>query len=174
MSLSKKLRFDIFKRDSFTCQYCGKTPPMVVLEVDHILPKASGGKDEIDNLTTSCFDCNRGKGSRELSTLPQKTSEKMELMAEKEEQYIAFKRLQKKVQKRIEKEILEVEKIYSESFPDWCFSESFKLSVKKFINNIGLIEVKEAMIKACARCIDDENTLKYFCGICWNKIRGDE
>ena len=34
--MSKKMRFDVFKRDGFQCQYCGSTPPSVVLEVDHI------------------------------------------------------------------------------------------------------------------------------------------
>ena len=36
--ISKKTRFDVFKRDSFTCQYCGKSAPDVVLQVDHINP----------------------------------------------------------------------------------------------------------------------------------------
>lgn len=44
-SISKKLRFEVFKRDSFTCQYCGKMAPDVVLEVDHINPVASGGEN---------------------------------------------------------------------------------------------------------------------------------
>ena len=37
-AISKKLRFEVFKRDSFTCQYCGKSAPDVILHVDHILP----------------------------------------------------------------------------------------------------------------------------------------
>ena len=61
MALSKKRRLDVFKRDSFQCAYCGKTPPNVVLEVDHIIPKSKSGSDDIDNLITSCFDCNRSK-----------------------------------------------------------------------------------------------------------------
>jgi 5-methylcytosine-specific restriction endonuclease McrA len=48
--MSKKLRFEVFKRDSFTCQYCGKTPPLVVLEVDHIHPVSKGGSCGMDNL----------------------------------------------------------------------------------------------------------------------------
>lgn len=67
MSLSKKLRFEVFKRDSFTCQYCGEMAPGVVLEVDHIHPKSKGGEDDILNLITSCFDCNRGKRDNKLS-----------------------------------------------------------------------------------------------------------
>ncbi len=66
-SISKKIRFEVFKRDSFTCQYCGKTAPNVVLEVDHIEPVSKGGTNDILNLVTSCFDCNRGKSDKKLS-----------------------------------------------------------------------------------------------------------
>lgn len=65
-ALSKGRRFDIFKRDSFTCQYCGRQPPEVVLEVDHIRPVAEGGTNEELNLITACEDCNRGKGKKLL------------------------------------------------------------------------------------------------------------
>lgn len=67
MSISKRLRFEIFKRDGFTCQYCGTRPPDVVLEVDHIDPKSNGGGNDPINLLTSCFDCNRGKAHRVIS-----------------------------------------------------------------------------------------------------------
>lgn len=67
VSLSKKTRFEVFKRDGFKCQYCGKSAPDVILEVDHILPVCNGGDNEMLNLVTSCFDCNRGKSGNELS-----------------------------------------------------------------------------------------------------------
>ena len=66
-NLSPKTRFEVFKRDKFTCQYCGRTAPDVVLEVDHINPVASGGTNDMMNLVTSCWECNHGKGARELS-----------------------------------------------------------------------------------------------------------
>ena len=44
------------------CQYCGAAGPKVELEVDHKIPVSRGGTDDIDNLTTACFKCNRGKG----------------------------------------------------------------------------------------------------------------
>ena len=60
--LSSKLRFDVFRRDKYVCQYCGACGPKVELEVDHVIPVARGGTDDMNNLKTSCFDCNRGKG----------------------------------------------------------------------------------------------------------------
>lgn len=64
--ISKKNRFEVFKRDSFTCQYCGQSAPDVILHIDHISPVAGGGDNDIMNLITSCVDCNLGKGAREL------------------------------------------------------------------------------------------------------------
>lgn len=66
-AISEKTRFEIFKRDSFTCQYCGIQPPQAVLHIDHIIPVASGGTNVPENLITSCQSCNSGKGARSLS-----------------------------------------------------------------------------------------------------------
>lgn len=66
-SIRKSVRFEVFKRDAFTCQYCGAKAPDAVLQVDHINPVANGGTDDILNLITSCQDCNYGKSDRTLS-----------------------------------------------------------------------------------------------------------
>ena len=68
-SLSKRTRFTIFERDSFTCQYCGNRPPDVTLQLDHIHPFSEGGEDTEENLTTSCMDCNAGKSNRVLGAV---------------------------------------------------------------------------------------------------------
>jgi hypothetical protein len=65
-TIPKKLRFEVFKRDSFTCIYCGRRPPEVVLHADHRIPEAGGGETTILNLVTSCLDCNLGKGATPL------------------------------------------------------------------------------------------------------------
>lgn len=65
-AIGKKARFEIFERDNFTCQYCGKTPPEVTLHVDHIIPVYEGGTNDPENLRTSCSDCNLGKGKKTL------------------------------------------------------------------------------------------------------------
>lgn len=83
-SLSKGLRFDVFRRDGFTCQYCGRQPPDVVLEVDHILPVAEGGTNDILNLTTACQDCNRGKGKKLLDRPPRPDADLLWLESQQE------------------------------------------------------------------------------------------
>jgi 5-methylcytosine-specific restriction endonuclease McrA len=85
-ALSKKTRFEVLKRDRFTCQYCGakaadtllsvaelETPDAaadpdaaVRLHVDHIIPRALGGADHVANYVTACEACNLGKGARRL------------------------------------------------------------------------------------------------------------
>jgi hypothetical protein len=65
-AVGNKLRFEVFKRDSFKCQYCGRSAPDVILNVDHLHPHAKGGDANILNLVTSCFECNSGKSDRML------------------------------------------------------------------------------------------------------------
>lgn len=63
MAVSKRLRYEVLKRDNHTCRYCGATAPDVVLTVDHVTPVALGGTDEPSNLVTACKDCNAGQPS---------------------------------------------------------------------------------------------------------------
>lgn len=69
MSLSVRTRFEVLKRDEFTCQYCGRKSPEIVLEVDHIVPVAGGGADDVINLRTSCWECNSGKSDKPLNEI---------------------------------------------------------------------------------------------------------
>lgn len=64
MAVTKRLRFEILRRDGFRCTYCGSSPSDgAELHVDHVVPQALGGTDDPSNLTTSCADCNAGKSS---------------------------------------------------------------------------------------------------------------
>lgn len=86
--LSKKLRFEVFKRDSFRCQYCGGAAPDVLLRVDHIKPVKDGGTNQITNLITACEDCNQGKGARTLDdqSALSKQRRQLEALNERREQ----------------------------------------------------------------------------------------
>jgi hypothetical protein len=61
------VRFDVFRRDNFTCIYCGRGSPDVTLHCDHKLAHSKGGSDDKENLVTACEDCNFGKGAKSVS-----------------------------------------------------------------------------------------------------------
>lgn len=173
MAITKKIRFEVFKRDGFACAYCGRTPPIVTLEIDHIEPKAKGGKDHIDNLIVACFDCNRGKRDIPLETLPNKITENLDILKEREEQLREYRRLVSKIERRLKSDIDEVDSAFSESFPDRCLSDSFRnVSVKNFLQKLPKHIVIDAMRKAGVMAQNSDHATKYFCGICWNIIKG--
>jgi hypothetical protein len=67
-TISKRTRFEVFKRDAFMCQYCGLTPEHgAVLVIDHRHPVARGGTNAFSNLITACHACNSGKGAVPLA-----------------------------------------------------------------------------------------------------------
>ena len=69
--MTKKLREHILKRDNYTCCNCGNSitkEPNLLLEVDHIVPIAKGGRTEESNLQTLCWRCNRAKGDKILTS----------------------------------------------------------------------------------------------------------
>lgn len=170
-AISKKTRFDIFKRDDFTCQYCGQKPPAVVLEVDHVMPVSKGGDNEKENLVTSCFDCNRGKGAGVIDGSYINASDRLEEMREREEQLKAYERALKAKRRRIEKSINKVSDIFSDNFKGWSLTDMPRRSIKKFLEYLPESEVEEAMHIACDRKVRDA-VFKYFCGVCWRKIKG--
>lgn len=57
-------RVNVMTRDGFTCQYCGERPPRSQLNLDHVVPRAHGGRSTWENVVASCLDCNRRKGGR--------------------------------------------------------------------------------------------------------------
>lgn len=92
MSLSKRTRFEVLKRDGFSCRYCGATAIAGLLEVDHVIPVAEGGLDVPENLVAACLDCNRGKSAVPLDESrlsPGRTTEAMLEHAEQMRAYLA-------------------------------------------------------------------------------------
>lgn len=170
-SLSKKMRFDVFKRDGFQCQYCGSTPPAVVLEVDHIHPVSKGGKNRIDNLISSCFECNRGKAAGVLTVAPQTVIDKAAVIAEKMEQLRAFERLQRAKRKAEEKSIDQVEEAFCDYYDGFHFANNFRESIRRILQHMMVYEVIDAMHLACKKMDNKESALRYCCGICWNLIK---
>ena len=61
MTVSKRARYEVLRRDDFTCRYCRSKDGE--LHVDHVTPVSLGGSDHPDNLVAACKDCNLGKAS---------------------------------------------------------------------------------------------------------------
>lgn len=172
-SISKKTRFEVFKRDSFTCQYCGAHPPGVILHVDHINPVALGGKNHMDNYVTSCQPCNSGKSATSLSQVPQSLKDKAAEVAERELQIKGYQRVMDGKRTRIDAESERVRAIYEQHNPGYTLNASAMVSVRKFIEEIGVHAVETAMERAHTRGAGPAtDQFKYFCGICWNIIKG--
>ncbi|MDF0552292.1 HNH endonuclease [Kamptonema sp. UHCC 0994] len=54
----------VFDRNKYQCQSCGKTFLETQLTIDHIIPLARGGTNDISNLHTLCFTCNQKKSDK--------------------------------------------------------------------------------------------------------------
>lgn len=170
-SISKKKRFEVFKRDGFKCQYCGAHPPAVILHVDHINPVANGGKNHIDNLITACEPCNLGKGARQLSDVPPSLADKAAAIAEREAQIVGYNNILADAADRIDDEAWDVAEIWMQAHGKGDIRRDYRQSIKRFLERLPKQEVLDAMERAVSRVDGQEASFRYFCGICWKMIR---
>jgi DNA-directed RNA polymerase subunit RPC12/RpoP len=148
-AIGTQTRFEIFKRDYFMCQYCGATPPHVVLHVDRIITVALGGEKLSDNLITACQPCNQGKAARPLTNVPKSLADKASEVEEREAQIAGYAEIMEAARARLEQDTWRVAEVLSPRASDGYSRSKFD-SIKKFIGMIGVL---------------------YFCGICWRKSR---
>ncbi|MCB9465239.1 MAG: HNH endonuclease [Candidatus Eisenbacteria bacterium] len=59
-------RKNLYRRDLYTCQYCGAKPALHDLSVDHVVPRSRGGTSTWENCVLACLRCNRKKANRTL------------------------------------------------------------------------------------------------------------
>lgn len=57
-------RRNIYRRDRYTCQYCGRRRPSEDLSIDHVIPRSRGGRTSWTNCALACLRCNVRKGNR--------------------------------------------------------------------------------------------------------------
>lgn len=173
-AISKKKRFEIFKRDDFTCQYCGATPTNAILHVDHITAVSNGGTNEMDNLITSCMPCNLGKSSNSLQSIPQSLKDKANEIKEREAQIKGYQEIIEQKLARINQESWKIAEILSPGSSKHGFNTRDFKSIERFVDKIGLYEAMEAAEIAKGKFrYSLKKSFPYFCGICWNKIRGN-
>jgi hypothetical protein len=83
VAVSARVRYEVLRRDRYTCRFCGSSAPDVVLHIDHVEPKLAGGRDNPSNLQVLCEECNLGKSM----TMPERW-----LVKETERRQCAFVR----------------------------------------------------------------------------------
>lgn len=147
MSISKTVRFEVFKRDKFTCQYCGRRAPDVVLEVDHVKPRADGGGDSLINLTTSCEDCNRGKGKRPLSddSIVVRQRAQLEELQERQEQLAMMVEWQRSLMNLDDQAVTQVASLWADLIEGFRLTETGRSKLKKWLRRYGVEAISEAM-----------------------------
>ncbi len=157
--LSKKIRFEVFKRDKFTCQYCGAKAPDVILNVDHIDPVAKGGGNDIINLLTSCFACNSGKKAIPLddNSVVEKQRKQLELIQERREQ-IELMLEWKKSLSNLNDDIIDMIVEYANSKMEvFSLNENGKLNVSKWVNKFETNSILDAIDISAKQYLKYEN-----------------
>lgn len=174
-AISKGLRFEVFKRDSFRCQYCGRSAPDVILEVDHIIPVAEGGKNDLLNLITSCRDCNRGKGAKRLTDTTAIDRQKKQLddlnaIREQTEMLVQWK------QELLTLSESQVDAINAliENIDGRHLNESGRKHIRSLIKRFGFTLVYEATEIAFCKYADGDWAFEKIGGICYNKAKQKE
>lgn len=147
-SISKRIRFEVLKRDSFTCVYCGRKAPEVKLHIDHVVPIAKGGTSEIINLVSSCQDCNLGKAAVSLSEkdLDEKVKKQIDTTNETIKVSKRYNKTLEKIAKDREEALDRVIKAFSIAYPREYLSSSLLDTLESLTKTHGPLRVQE-MIK---------------------------
>lgn len=147
--ISPKVRFEILKRDRFTCQYCGITAVDHLLHVDHVKPVAEGGSDDPLNLVVSCRDCNLGKGARPLddNTFLRSQHTQLAEMEERRQQIEMMRQWQIELERNKGAEIDVVDAALAARTNEH-FSDAGRAPIRKMIKKHGLGEVLAALGEA--------------------------
>lgn len=174
MAVSKRLRFEILRRDGFRCRYCGVCAESAALRVDHVIPVALGGTDDPANLVTACEPCNTGKSSiapdapivADVAADALRWARAMAIAAE-------TRAAQRSV-------LAEIHDKFLAKWNAWTYTRGIKqytiplpgewrVKVSRFIaNGLELDDLTELIdVAMSARCDD---VWRYFCGCCWHRL----
>ncbi|MFF7142312.1 HNH endonuclease [Streptomyces nodosus] len=176
MAVSKRLRYEILRRDQHTCHYCGASAPDVKLTVDHVAPVALGGTDTADNLVTSCEPCNSGKSS---------ASPDAHHVAGVADDALRWADAMKQAADNLRQQEtprLEYRDAFLAEWNRWHLGkdstkkvplpDDWKQSVERFrVAGVPTWLWADIVDAAMAnQKVKPENTFRYICGIAWNKV----
>lgn len=146
-SVGKTLRFEVLKRDSFKCQYCGATAPEVVLHVDHIEAVANGGSNDITNLITACDGCNLGKSDRALddNAAIRKSRNQLEELQERREQLEMMMEWRKGLRDLHDETVQNLSDYWTAYTKGFCVTDKGREALAKLSRTFSINEICAAM-----------------------------
>jgi HNH endonuclease len=176
-SINKKTRFEVFKRDGFKCQYCGKCAPEVVLNVDHIHPVSKSGGDDMMNFVTACADCNSGKSDRLLSddSAITKQRQQLEELNERRDQLEMMLKWRDGLKSMDADSLAKIVDAWEEIAPGLSPNERGMNDARKMLKDFGLIAILDAIETAGRQYIkhnDDGELIPDSAQTAWMKLGG--
>lgn len=177
MAVSRRLRYEILRRDGHACRYCGAKAPDTSLTVDHVVPVALSGTDDADNLVAACTDCNAGKSA---------TTPDAPLVASVADDALRWARamaaaaeLQRAQRGAADQFVATFDEMWQGWFPDtheqydWHRDSGWRATIVRF-RDAGLdVRDLDALLDDVMRRSNVPNgrIWRYFCGACWTAIR---
>ena len=164
MAISKRTRFEVLRRDNYTCRYCRSAEN--ALTVDHVTPLALGGTDEPTNLVACCTDCNSGKGS---------SSPDAETVAQVADDAIRWQAAMQQAAAVMDEQVSDRDAYVAALIQTWPQYRNLPESViqtAERMHALGLprsVMVDAARAAATNRGVNDRAS--YFAGICWKRVR---
>lgn len=175
MTVSRRLRFEILRRDSHACRYCGDKAPDVKLTVDHVIPVALGGGDEPNNLVTACADCNAGKSSMSPDSA---------IVEDVDATAMLFGRAMAKAADARRRELRQEETLlryFDAEWNDWYYGgkkantfprpNDWERTIVNFMAaGLSMADIEHFIPIAMKSKAHPDGTWRYFCGCCWNEV----
>jgi hypothetical protein len=172
--VSKRLRYEILRRDGFKCRYCGTVAAATELRVDHVIPDSLGGLSEPSNLVTACDPCNSGKSSvpPEAPVVAQVAEDALRWSAAMQQ---AAADMEAKLKKRDDQNAVFLDEWNGYSYdggkhlpldPTWA-------TTLVRLRTAGLTDpliVEAVAATMAAGKVLPGNRFRYFCGVAWNMI----
>jgi hypothetical protein len=168
--IPRRLRFEILRRDNYTCRYCGASAPDVELTVDHVIPRVLGGPTEPSNLVTACAGCNAGKASTSPDTnVVEDVAADALRWAGAAERAAAIRRAELRDEDAADNQFLDA----------WCkiFADSGYLplgwdrTIRTFRNRgLDLNDFQRFIYATGSGPATLRQCFRYFCGCCWREI----
>jgi hypothetical protein len=173
MAVSKRLRFEVLRRDGHTCRYCGRSAPEVRLTVDHVVPVALGGSDAPENLVTACSECNSGKSA---------TPPDAALVDDVQQDALRWAAAVRQVAQDMVTDVERRERVRLQFRAGWerwdiggrhlPLPPNWRDSVDQFVSaGLPVVVLAECVDIAMGRNkVEPDDKFRYMCGIAWKRV----